>query len=125
VVGEHAPGFVAAKDIILKVESSLRGIDQLGTGPKSICSDVENAKPRIARVLARRGRKLTAEIRLRGWSKRYGFVLRVMSAGLGAGAGAQRHRYQQDEAEPNARARIEKQRRRLLEPLTAVIIAAD
>ena len=36
MVGQHAARFVAAKNIILKVEGSLRGVDYLCAGAKSI-----------------------------------------------------------------------------------------
>jgi hypothetical protein len=53
VLGQHAPGLVASKNVILKVKSSLRGVDDLRAGPESIRADIDDTKRRLAGVLMR------------------------------------------------------------------------
>ena len=47
-VGEQPPGFVAAKNEILKIQSLFGGIDHLRAGQESIDSDGDNSKCGIA-----------------------------------------------------------------------------
>jgi hypothetical protein len=78
-VGQHAAGLVAAKNIILKIESSLSGIDQLHSELESVHADADDPKCRIVPVFALRARKLLAKAR----------VLRV-AEGHGRGLGKTR-----------------------------------
>src|SRR5260370_29500558 len=55
VLGQHAARLVTSKNIILKVEGSLRGVDHLRAGSEPVRPDADDAKCRFARMLARGG----------------------------------------------------------------------
>jgi len=60
-VGQHAARLVAAKYEVLKIERALGGIDHLHSELEAVDAGIDDAKCRIAAVLARRVRKLLTE----------------------------------------------------------------
>jgi hypothetical protein len=60
-VGQHATGLVAAKYIVLKVESPLRRIDHLHSEPETIDADIDDPKSRKTGVFVQSARKLLGE----------------------------------------------------------------
>src|ERR1700730_10841998 len=99
-VGEHAAGLVAAKNIVLKIKSALRGVDHVCAQAKPVSSDADDAKSRGARVLFGRGRKLTAESCLLGMSEGHGGLLRKIGTRRQRCASTQEQRSEQHAAEP-------------------------
>jgi hypothetical protein len=80
-VGQHAAGFVTAKNIVLKIESSLSGIDQLHSELESVHAGADDAKCRIALVFALGAGKLLAKAGVFRVSERHGCGLGKIRTG--------------------------------------------
>ncbi len=80
-LGQHAAGFVAAKNIVLKIESSLSGIDQLHSELESVHADADDAKGRIALVFVGGAGKLLAKAGVLRVGERHGCGLGIIRTG--------------------------------------------
>jgi hypothetical protein len=70
--GQQPPGFVAAKDEVLKVQSALGGTDHLHSNQEPVDAERNDAKSGISAMFACRALKLPAEARFFRMSERHG-----------------------------------------------------